>query len=270
MSPVKGFGYLLLIIAAVVTFVRIIVVFAGTTSSFWTSGGWELAMVVLMLVTLLYVLATGFVRRTAEPAPATAGFRDPAVVRFLLNDANSSIFWTVVRWYVGFTFFSAGYAKTRSLEVMKVNGQVYDWMSNGLMLKTIWASQLGSNAKGQPLIEYTWWHNFLNFMLTHSWYTWFAKLVALGELAVGLGLLLGILTGIAAFFGATMNFSYLLTSFVSVNPPLLVLSFALMAAWKVAGWYGGDRWLLPRLGTPWQPGPVVSQDAAASGVPRRR
>ena len=81
MSPVKSFGYLLLVIAAVVTFVRIIVVFAGTTSSFWTSGGWELAMVELMLTSLLSVLATGFLRRTAEPAPA-AGFRDPAIVRF--------------------------------------------------------------------------------------------------------------------------------------------------------------------------------------------
>jgi len=39
MSPVKSFGYLLLVIAAVVTFVRILVVFAGTKSSFWTSGG---------------------------------------------------------------------------------------------------------------------------------------------------------------------------------------------------------------------------------------
>lgn len=266
MSPVKSFGYLLLIVAAVVTIVRILVVIAGTTSSFWTSGGWELAMVVLMFVSLVYVLATGFVSRTAEPAPAQ-GFRDPAVVRFLLNDPAASTFWTIVRWYVGFTFFSAGYLKIRSVEVMKVNGQVYDWMTNGKILKVIWSSQLGANAK--PQIEYTWWHNFLNFMLTHDWYTWFAKLIALGEFAVGLGLLLGVLTGIAAFFGATMNFSYLLTSFVSVNPPLLVLSFTLMAAWKVAGWDGGDRWLLPRLGTPWQPGPVVPPNAAGAGVSRR-
>jgi len=189
-------------------------------------------------------------------------------VRLLLNDCNSASFWTIVRWYDSFTFFSAGYAKTRGLEVMNIHGQVYDWMSNGLMLKVIWTSQLGSNAKGQPLIEYDWWHHFLNFMLTHDWYTWFAKLIALGEAAVGLGLLFGVLTGIAAFFGATMNFSYLLTSFVSVNPPLLVLSFGLVAAWKVAGWFGGDRWLLPRLGTPWQAGPVFSRPSTKTAPAR--
>ena len=29
-------------------------------------------------------------------------------------------------------------------------------------------------------------------------------------------------------------------------PPMIVL------AWKVAGWWGLDRWALPLLGTPWQ------------------
>ena len=29
-----------------------------------------------------------------------------------------------------------------------------------------------------------------------------------------------------------------------------------MLAWKVAGYYGVDRWLLPMLGTPWHPGAV--------------
>jgi len=270
MDATKGIGYLLLVVAALATFIRVLVVFSGTTSGFWTSGGWELTMVVLMLVSLVYVLATGFVRRAVEPPTAGEGFRDPAVVRFLVDDPHAATFWTIVRWYVGFAFFSAGYLKTRGIEVMKIQGHVYDWMTNGLMLKVVWGAQLGSNAKGQPLIEYNWWHNVLNFMLTHDWYTWFGKVIALGELAVGLGLLLGILTGIAAFFGALMNFSYLLTSFVSVNPPLLVLSFLLMAAWKVAGWYGGDRWLLLRLGTPWQPGPMVPRSAASVGVSQRR
>ena len=27
-----------------------------------------------------------------------------------------------------------------------------------------------------------------------------------------------------------------------------------MLAWKVAGYYGVDRYLLPMLGTPWRPG----------------
>jgi thiosulfate dehydrogenase [quinone] large subunit len=32
-----------------------------------------------------------------------------------------------------------------------------------------------------------------------------------------------------------------------------------MLAWKVAGYYGVDRYLLPLLGTPWQPGTVATR-----------
>jgi thiosulfate dehydrogenase [quinone] large subunit len=28
-------------------------------------------------------------------------------------------------------------------------------------------------------------------------------------------------------------------------------------AWKTAGWWGLDRWVLPRLGTPWGGGNAV-------------
>jgi thiosulfate dehydrogenase [quinone] large subunit len=31
----------------------------------------------------------------------------------------------------------------------------------------------------------------------------------------------------------------------------------LMLAWKTAGWWGLDRWILPVLGTPWRPGAVL-------------
>jgi thiosulfate dehydrogenase (quinone) large subunit len=32
---------------------------------------------------------------------------------------------------------------------------------------------------------------------------------------------------------------------------LFTLAILLMLAWKVAGWYGLDRFLLPRIGAPW-------------------
>jgi thiosulfate dehydrogenase [quinone] large subunit len=35
---------------------------------------------------------------------------------------------------------------------------------------------------------------------------------------------------------------------------MFTLAVGLMLAWKVAGYYGVDRYLLPRLGTPWRPG----------------
>jgi thiosulfate dehydrogenase (quinone) large subunit len=42
---------------------------------------------------------------------------------------------------------------------------------------------------------------------------------------------------------------------------LFTLSILLILAWKTAGWWGLDRWLLPMLGTPWKPGRVFLDDA---------
>jgi thiosulfate dehydrogenase [quinone] large subunit len=71
-----------------------------------------------------------------------------------------------------------------------------------------------------------------------------------------MALIVGTFTEIAAFFGAFMNMNYLLAGTVSTNPILLVIALLLVLAWKTAGWWGLDRWLLPTLGTPWRPGAV--------------
>ena len=71
---------------------------------------------------------------------------------------------------------------------------------------------------------------------------------------MGLGILLGALTGIAAAFGVLMNFNYLLAGTISINPVLGMLGLFLVFSWRVCGWIGVDRWLLPALGMPWKPG----------------
>ena len=73
----------------------------------------------------------------------------------------------------------------------------------------------------------------------------FATLVALGELAVGLGLLVGLLTGIAAFGGIFLNGNFVLAGVLGQNPALIIMGAFLMVAWRNAGWIGLDRWLLP-------------------------
>jgi thiosulfate dehydrogenase [quinone] large subunit len=56
-----------------------------------------------------------------------------------------------------------------------------------------------------------------------------------------------------------MNMNYLLAGTVSTNPLLLVIAIRLSLAWKTAGWWGVDRWLLPALGTPWAPGYIFQE-----------
>lgn len=38
------------------------------------------------------------------------------------------------------------------------------------------------------------------------------------------------------------------------NPVLFTLGIGMLLAWKVAGYIGIDRVLLPKLGAPWNPG----------------
>jgi thiosulfate dehydrogenase [quinone] large subunit len=93
-------------------------------------------------------------------------------------------------------------------------------------------------------------------MIDAQAYTWFSKLVYIGEIVIGVALILGLFTGIAAFLGGFMNWNFMMAGSASTNPVLFTLSILLILAWKTAGWWGLDRFVLPALGTPWQPGKV--------------
>ncbi|MGW8251015.1 MAG: DoxX family membrane protein, partial [Anaerolineales bacterium] len=115
-----------------------------------------------------------------------------------------------------------------------------------------------------------------------GWYAWFLQnvvlpnasiwsyLVTAGELLVGTALIIGLFTGIAAFFGSLMNANYLLAGAVSTNPILLLIGILLILAWRTAGWWGLDRWILPALGTPWRPGYVFHDQEERKAAPKQR
>ncbi|MFN8515918.1 MAG: hypothetical protein U0232_29845 [Thermomicrobiales bacterium] len=72
--------------------------------------------------------------------------------------------------------------------------------------------------------------------------------------------------GIAAFFGALMNMSFMLAGSASTNPVLFFLAVALILGWQVAGYYGADRFHPADHRRPG--GPASSSSAAPSS--RRR
>jgi len=89
------------------------------------------------------------------------------------------------------------------------------------------------------------------------------------DMACGLALMLGILTGPAAFAGGSLSVGF----WAGTGPGVAALLFAavvwLMLAWKTAGWFGFDRWLLPLLGMPWRRGALFDKHAAGErGFPR--
>lgn len=72
-------------------------------------------------------------------------------------------------------------------------------------------------------------------------------IIPLGEVLVGLGLIVGVLTSFAAFFAIVMNMSFLMAGTVSTNPWMIALTFLLLVAGANAGRLGGDRWVLPYI-----------------------
>lgn len=182
-------------------------------------------------------------------------FSDPPFARFLFDSTRSAWIWLIVRVYVGYQWLTSGWGK--------FSGGTW---SSGDALRGFWTNAVAIPDDGRPAIAFGWYRSFLQFMLDRGWYTWFADLVMWGEILVGVALILGALTGIAAFFGGTMNLNFIMAGSASTNGLMLVLAIFLVLAWKVAGWYGLDRWLLPRLGVPWESVPAPT----SAPKPQRR
>lgn len=168
------------------------------------------------------------------------------VSRFLFSDTRSAWIWLIVRLYVGYEWLKAGWKKVTA---PAWTGEEAGTAVTGYLQ--------GALVRAEEGIVSGWYAAFLeNVALPNA--KLFSYLVAYGELLVGLGLVLGLFTGIAAFFGGFMNVAFLFAGTLSSNPLLFVLATWLVLAWKNAGWYGLDRWALPLLGTPWSKNPVVT------------
>jgi len=181
--------------------------------------------------------------------------QDSPISRFLFSDVRFASFWLVVRVYVGWLWLTAGWGKVQNPA----------WTDTGQALLGFWKNSVAIPAPpARPAITFDWYRNFLQTLIDNEAYVWFGKLIAFGELLVGIGLILGAFVGVAAIFGAAMNFNFMLAGTASTNPLMFLLAVLLIMAWKTAGYYGLDRVLLPLLGTPWQPIPIRQiHDAAA-------
>lgn len=161
----------------------------------------------------------------------------PRWVQQLFGDPKWALLWLVVRFYLGVQWLLSGWSK--------VGDGAWTGEEAGVAVSGFLNGALAKTGGAHPDVQ--------------AWYAWFVEHVALpnakvfsfmvayGELLVGIALILGIFTGLAAFFGGFMNLNYLLAGTVSSNPTMLLLAILLVVAWRIAGWLGGDRWLLPAL-----------------------
>jgi thiosulfate dehydrogenase [quinone] large subunit len=166
---------------------------------------------------------------------------NPPLARFLFDDTRMAPVWLIVRILVGVNWLQAALGKWNNPA----------WRDTGEALRGFWQNAVSIPEAGRPPISFDWYRSFIQSMLDAGAYTWFSKLVMIGETAIGIALILGVFTGIAAFFGGFMNWNFLMAGTASTNPLMFVGALLLMFAWKTAGWIGLDRFLLPLIGVPW-------------------
>lgn len=181
---------------------------------------------------------------------------EPPIARFFFADVRMSWLWLLVRLYAGYEWLTAGWEKLTGRSIafdsfgQPVKGGAWVFTGHdGAPIVGFVNGALAQTTGGHPAVQ-GWYATFLKTVVLPNAAT-FAYVVTFGEVLVGMALILGFLTGIAALFGVFMNMNYLLAGAVSTNPILGLLGILLVLAWRIAGFLGLDHWLLPALGTPW-------------------
>lgn len=157
------------------------------------------------------------------------------LVQFFFHSPQSAWLWLILRVYIGWEWVYAGYEKAINPAWIGSNvGTAITGFFNGALAKTTGA---------HPDVQAGYAYLIQNVAIPHA--VFFSYLIVAGEIAVGLALIFGLFTGIAAFFGATMNFNFMFAGSVSVNPYWLLVEILLMLAWRVSGYVGLDKYVLP-------------------------
>jgi len=171
---------------------------------------------------------------------------DPPIARLLFSSTAFSWVWLIARLWLGWGWLEAGLHKLEDP----------GWMAGGTALKGFWERALAVSPQGKPVIAFDWYRGFIQQLYDAQTWAWFAPIIAWSETLIGVALILGLFTGLAAFGGSLLNFSFVMAGTASTNMLMFGVAVLLILAWKNAGWIGLDRWALPLVGTPWAPGRV--------------
>ncbi len=187
----------------------------------------------------------------------TVHIEEPKVARVLFASPAASYLWLAARLFIGYQWVHAGWEKITGTE-----GGWHWAFTSGSWLRTSaglkgFAGFALTQAKGpHAAVNYGWYAAFLRW-IERSGAGVLAPAIALGEFVIGAALILGLFTGVAAFFAGILSTSFGLAGVAGVNPVFFVIEVFLILAWRNAGYIGLDRFVLPALGTPWKPGKLL-------------
>lgn len=166
-----------------------------------------------------------------------------ALAHFFTASTASAPLWLLARLYLGYDFLMAGWSKMANPVWFGSDaGAALTGFINGAVAKTACAANVPA-ALCHPDVQ-MWYASFLQGTVLPHAMVW-SNAVVVGEIAIGLGLIVGLLTGTAAFFAFFMSLNFLLAGTVSTNPIIISLALPLIAARRVAGHLGLDHWFRP-------------------------
>ncbi len=148
-------------------------------------------------------------------------------VHFLRENKGASGILFLIRLFLGYQWITAGWTK--------ITG---GFDANGFLQGAV------AGASGEHPAVQGWWATFLEGVAIPN-VDFFNVLIPWGEFLVGLGLILGTFTTLAAFMGVVMNFAFLFSGTTSTNPMMVILGMLLLIAGYNAAKIGIDRWLIP-------------------------
>lgn len=143
----------------------------------------------------------------------------------------------IIRLYVGWVWLEAGWGKVTSSSWVGVDA--------GKALTGFVKGSLAQTSGAHPEV-FGWYASFLKHVILPFAGFW-SYVIAYGELLVGIALILGAFTVVAAFFGGFMNFNYMLAGTAGINPILFLFSIFLILSWKSVGFLSLDKFIFPYI-----------------------
>lgn len=136
----------------------------------------------------------------------------------------TALAWTAMRVWLGVMWIQAGYAKIWGAEAA---GFLH---GNG-------AGVAGFAAHGTP--AYSWWGSFLHgFVVPNAGAI--GILVAVSEFAIGIALVAGLFTRVAALGSLALLFTYVMSGTASVCAFYAAIAIVILVMWRTSSWIGAD------------------------------
>lgn len=214
--------------------------------------------------------------------------QEPPLAQRIFGTTMLAWLWLILRFWLGWEWLHAGWRKVFG---GNITWKVWEWGGEESFLfgdgnigwirageitaadGTVRVVGVGDSVAGfatggiaasegpHPDVAYSWYVSTLEFIRDTA-HPVVGPVVAIGEVVIGIALILGAFVGIAAFLGVVLNFSFVFAGSAGVNPAMIIIGLVIILAWRVAGWYGLDRWLLPAIGVPWQREVLVRRGGA--------